>query len=60
MGAAHQAAQLLGLENIPVISPDHLTEAQARAYLLADNKLAERWSWDDASLAVQLQESLRS
>jgi hypothetical protein len=51
-----EAAQLLGLENIPVISLDHLTEAQARAYLLADNKLAERSSWDDASLALQLKE----
>jgi len=46
----YEAAQLLGLERIPVISLDHLTEAQARAYLLADNKLAERSSWDDASL----------
>ena len=51
-----EAAQLLGLESIPVISLDHLTEAQARAYLLADNKLAERSSWDDASLALQLKE----
>jgi hypothetical protein len=38
----YEAAQLLGLESIPIISLDHLTEAQARAYLLADNKLAER------------------
>jgi DNA modification methylase len=52
----YEAAQLLGLERIPVISLDHLTETQARAYLLADNKLAERSSWDDASLALQLKE----
>ena len=52
----YEAAQFLGLENIPVISLDHLTETQARAYLLADNKLAERSSWDDASLALQLKE----
>ena len=52
----YEAAKLLGLETIPVISLDHLTEAQARAYLLADNKLAERSSWDDASLALQLKE----
>jgi hypothetical protein len=52
----YEAAQLLGLESIPVISLDHLTETQARAYLLADNKLAERSSWDDASLALQLKE----
>jgi hypothetical protein len=48
----YEAAQLLGLERIPVISLDHLTEAQARAYLLADNKLAERSSWDDVGLAI--------
>ena len=52
----YEAALLLGLETVPVISLDHLTEAQARAYLLADNKLAERSSWDDASLALQLKE----
>ena len=52
----YEAAQLLGLEKIPIISLDHLTETQARAYLLADNKLAERSSWDDASLALQLKE----
>ena len=48
----YEAAQLLGLERIPVISLDHLTEAQARAYLLADNKLTERSSWDDVGLAI--------
>jgi ParB-like nuclease domain/DNA methylase len=52
----YEAAQLLGLDRLPVISLDHLTETQARAYLLADNKLAERSSWDDASLALQLKE----
>jgi ParB-like nuclease domain len=52
----YEAAQLLGLEKIPIISLDHLTETQARAYLLADNKLAERSSWDDASLALPLKE----
>jgi DNA modification methylase len=50
------AAQLLGLDRLPVIRLDHLSETQARAYLLADNKLAERSSWDDASLALQLKE----
>jgi DNA modification methylase len=52
----YEAAQLLGLDRIPVVNLDHLTEAQARAYMLADNKLAERSSWDDASLALQLKE----
>ena len=49
----YEAALVLGLETIPVITLDHPTEAQARGYLLADNKLAERSSWDDASLAVR-------
>jgi DNA modification methylase len=52
----YEAAQLLGLDRLPVITLDHLTETQARAYLLADNKLAERSSWDDAGLALQLKE----
>jgi ParB/RepB/Spo0J family partition protein len=54
----YEAAKLLGLKIIPVISLDHLTEAQARAYLLADNKLAERSSWDDASLGPPIQRAL--
>jgi DNA modification methylase len=52
----YEAAQRLGLEKIPVISLDHLTEAQAQAYMLADNKLADRSTWDDASLALHLKE----
>jgi len=39
-----------------VIRLEHLTEQQARAYMLADNKLAERSSWNDASLAQHLKE----
>ena len=35
---------------------EHLTETQAKAYTLADNKLTDRSSWDDAALAVQLKE----
>jgi hypothetical protein len=40
----------------PVICLEHLTEAQARAYMLADNKLTDRSSWDDAALAARLKE----
>ena len=40
------AAQQLGLETVPVIELAHLTEAQKRAYVLADNKLAEQAGWD--------------
>lgn len=51
-----QAAKLLGLERVPVIFLNHLTEVQARAYMLADNKLTDRSSWDDTVLAVHLKE----
>jgi DNA modification methylase len=52
----YEAAMLLGLERVPVIMLDHLTETQARAYLLADNKLSDRSTWDDNKLAIQLKE----
>jgi len=41
------AAQLLGLESVPVLSVEHLTDAQKRAYIIADNRLAEIGTdWD--------------
>jgi DNA modification methylase len=52
----YEAAKLLGLTQAPVIFLDHLTEAQARAYRLADNKLTDRSRWDDAMVAAQLKE----
>src|SRR6202035_883977 len=52
----YEAASLLGLAQVPVIFLDHLTETQAKAYRLADNKLTDRSSWDDAKVAAQLKE----
>jgi DNA modification methylase len=52
----HEAAKLLGLVQVPVVFLDHLTETQAKAYRLADNKLTDRSSWDDAKVAAQLKE----
>jgi DNA modification methylase len=52
----YEAAKLLGIDKVPVILLDHLTETQARAYLLADNKLSDRSTWDDNKLAIQLKE----
>jgi DNA modification methylase len=52
----YEAAKLLGLEQIPVVSLDHLSEQQAQAYMLADNKLADGASWDDEVLALHLKE----
>jgi ParB/RepB/Spo0J family partition protein len=51
-----QAAMLLGVTQVPVIRLEHLSESQAKAYMLADNKLTDRSSWDDAALAVHLKE----
>jgi DNA modification methylase len=44
----------LKLETVPVIVLDHLSETEKRAYLLADNKLAELSAWDDTTLASEL------
>jgi DNA modification methylase len=48
------AAGKLGLATVPVIELAHLTEAQKRAYILADNRLAEQAGWDKALLALEL------
>jgi len=50
----YEAAQLLGIDKVPVILLDHLTPTQAKAYLLADNKLTDRSTWDEPKLAIQL------
>jgi DNA modification methylase len=52
----YEAAKLLGLTHVPVVFLDHLTEAQAKAYRLADNQLASRSRWDNDLVAVQLKE----
>ena len=48
------AARKLGLSQVPVIELAHLSETQKRAYILADNKLAEQAGWDRALLALEL------
>jgi DNA modification methylase len=50
-----EAAKPLGLETVPVIRLEHLSEAEKRAYILADNKLAEKAGWDAEILAIELQ-----
>lgn len=50
-----EAAKLLGLETVPVLRLSHLSEADKRAYIIADNRLAERAGWDKELLAVELQ-----
>ena len=50
-----EAAKLLGWDSVPVIRLSHLNEAQRRAYILADNKLALNARWDREILALELQ-----
>lgn len=52
------AARKLQMSQVPVIVLDHLTEAQRRALVLADNKLALNAGWDEEMLRVEL-ESLK-
>ena len=52
------AAAQLGLTEAPVIVLGHLTEAQRRAYRIADNKLTEMGGWDEALLSAELQDLL--
>jgi hypothetical protein len=42
--------------HVPVVFLDHLTDLQADAYMLADNKLTDRSTWDDTKVAKQLKE----
>ena len=48
------AATLLGLTEVPCLQIEHLSEAQKRAYVLADNKLALNANWDEDLLATEL------
>jgi DNA modification methylase len=48
------AARKLGLPEVPVIRFEHLSEAQKRAYILADNQIALHAGWDDELLAEEL------
>ena len=50
------AARKLGLKEVPVIELKHLTPAQKRAYILADNRLALDAGWDEEMLALELAE----
>lgn len=49
-----EAARLVGLSEVPCVCLDHMTAAEKRAYILADNKLALNAGWDEAILAEEL------
>ena len=50
-----QAAQMMGMDEVPTITLEGLTEAQRKAYVIADNKLALNSGWDDELLKVELE-----
>ena len=50
------AARKLGLDEIPVIELEHLTETQKKALILADNKLALNSGWDNDMVMFELKE----
>ena len=50
------AARKLGMDKVPVVILDHLTESQRKAYILADNRIALNSGWDTSMLSVELQD----
>jgi DNA modification methylase len=50
-----EAAKLIGMVAVPTVQLSHLSEADKRAYILADNRLAEKAGWDREILAIELQ-----
>jgi DNA modification methylase len=50
------ACRELGMTEVPTLCLDHLTSAQARAFMIADNRLTEIATWDDQLLAQQLKD----
>ena len=50
----YMASKKLGLETVPCIVADDLTEEQVKAFRLADNKVSEIATWDDELLAIEL------
>lgn len=53
-----EAAKIRGMARVPTIRLEHLTDAEKRAYIIADNRLAELAGWDKETLAIELQNLL--
>ena len=51
-----QAAKQIGMDEVPCLRLSHLTEAQRKAYVIADNKLALNAGWDDELLRQEIAE----
>ena len=54
----YKAAKKLGIEEVPCIIADDLTEEQIKAFRLVDNKVAERATWNDDLLEIELNDIL--
>jgi hypothetical protein len=52
------AARLLGMDRVPTIRLEGLSEDEIRSYVIADNRLAEKAGWDQSILAIELQHLL--
>jgi DNA modification methylase len=50
------AARKLGMDKVPVVQLGHMTEAQRKAYVLADNRIALNSGWDTGMLSLELQD----
>ncbi len=51
-----EATKQLGLDHVPVVKADHLSDAEIRALRIADNKLAELSDWNEEALQIELEE----
>jgi DNA modification methylase len=50
-----EAAKLLGITKVPTVRLENLSQDQIRAYVIADNRLAEKAGWDESILSIELQ-----
>ena len=50
-----EAAKAEGIEKVPCVFADHLTEAQKKAYILADNRMAMDAGWDEELLRIEIE-----
>lgn len=51
-----EAAKRIGLEKVPCVYVEGLTDEQRRAYILADNKIFELGAWNDLNLKTEMSE----
>lgn len=51
--ARWEAAKRLGIAELPAVRVDHLSEDEKRAYVIADNRIAEKAGWDRGALAIE-------